>query len=69
MKTMAELLKPCPFCGGYAFTGQFDYPSGYSVWHVYHMSDNCYLNGMLPDFETEEEAIGAWNRRAGEDDA
>lgn len=65
---MMSNLKPCPFCGGYAFTGTYEYPSGVTFWHVYHYTDtNCYLSGILPDYDTEEDAVEAWNRRVSDE--
>lgn len=60
-------LKPCPFCGGNAklvdhtfwndTTKSFSYKS-YGV-----MCRHCGVQGFQ-FYETEEEAINAWNRRA-----
>ena len=63
---MAE-LKPCPFCGGSAFTSKEQYPNGETAWHVYHWNEqDCYLyNCILGDYDTEAEAEEAWNRRLG----
>lgn len=58
-------LKPCPFCGNLAHIYHTVYPSGYTAYKVccIHETD-CYLNNGIPaDFETEEEAAEAWNRR------
>ncbi len=57
--------KPCPFCGGKAKL----YPLeryGRTVWKVMCGArvDCCFL---LNDFNTREEAITAWNRRANND--
>lgn len=60
-------LKPCPFCGGKArlikkswteFGGPYDF--------TVHC-DDCSA-GIRCYFPTENEAIEAWNRRAGEED-
>lgn len=58
-------LKPCPFCGGSAFTSKEIYPTGEEAWHVLHWEDgNCFIaNTINGDYDTEEEAIEAWNRR------
>lgn len=56
-------LKPCPFCGGEAysitqFTGSFDEL-------VAHHSVSCHGCGVVAFHEeTEAEAIDAWNTRA-----
>ena len=62
-------LKLCPFCGGCAFTGKKTYPNGDEIWHIYHMHDGfCFVNECISaDFETEEEAIEAWNRRVNDE--
>lgn len=66
---MAE-LKPCPFCGGSAFTSLEHYPSGEKAWHIYHMNyEKCFIDDCITgDYETEEEAVKAWNRRDENDD-
>ena len=53
---MAE-LKPCPFCGSFAVTTMDECNSW--RWEVY--CARC--NAAIGFFETEEEAIEAWNRR------
>lgn len=61
-------LKDCPFCGAMAHVYFITYPNGTSAycincWH----RDNCYLEGASEaDFETEEAAVEAWNRRVEE---
>ena len=60
---MAE-LKPCPFCGGEAYIDREDC---YGVQDDYYMvhCEKCSLQfGFCSMFESEEEAIEAWNRRA-----
>ena len=51
-------LKPCPFCGGSAFTAKEIYPTGEEAWHVLHWEDgNCFIaNTINGDYDTEEEA-------------
>ena len=51
-------LKHCPFCGGEAST-YVAYDDGYYV-----CCDECGCG--LPVFNTEQEAIEAWNKRVGE---
>lgn len=59
-------LKPCPFCGGIALTSKEIYPTGEKAWHVIHWADgNCFIeNTINGDYDTEAEAVEAWNRRA-----
>lgn len=56
-------LKPCPFCGG---TNIDCLEAGFrtGVWFV--QCDECYAT--FPDFDSEAEAIKAWNRRAKDEE-
>ena len=62
-----EVLKPCPFCGGKAFVDV------HSFWnedtqdftdHTYGAGCEVCLVKTVSFYNTEAEAIGAWNRRA-----
>lgn len=60
-------LKPCPFCGGFAYVHTIHYTKAHkeytiSAWH----DDGCYMENAFPTFETKQEAIDSWNRRAGD---
>lgn len=59
---MAEKLKPCPFCGGEAVVDMDE--SWFWEWEVFCIKCGC----ALGHFDTEEEAIERWNRRAGDSD-
>ena len=50
-------LKPCPFCG----SKNIDLVD-YSAVIVFVQCDDCCAT--FPQFDTKEEAIEAWNRRA-----
>ena len=56
---MAE-LKPCPFCGGKGYV----HSSG-NYWSKEYFKVVCPKNCCMQSkyYETEEEAIDAWNRR------
>ena len=73
-------LKPCPFCGGEAIAegrkiiGNYKSDREYSFvnWIVRCTNRKCFMSGLRMnafwgEFLTEEEAIEAWNRRAGEE--
>jgi Lar family restriction alleviation protein len=59
---MAE-LKKCPFCGGEA---KFTYSVNGSHMHIHCEDTNCIGSTIMNDYETEAEAIEAWNNRATE---
>ena len=55
-------LKPCPFCGGEAIVNQFGEFTAFRV-----SCKNAHWCGVTQYwFDTEEEAIEAWNRRVGD---
>ena len=60
--TMAEFvgLEPCPFCGGEAETLTAESMHGGNLYGV--MCANC--AGRSDVYDTEAEAIAAWNTRA-----
>ena len=60
---MSEKLKPCPFCGGEAYTegDKVKLQDGFGFWFV-ACKNQCGV--MLGYFNTENEAIKKWNRRA-----
>lgn len=61
---MAEKLKPCPFCGG--VTPRIFSSVSESAHFVVCTDNDCCVTGALK--ESEEDAIAAWNRRAGKED-
>lgn len=68
---MTEELKPCPFCGGKAYTVR-DYIStddvvAYEDFYVAHWCSLMPQRIVTRKFLTEEQAIAAWNRRADHD--
>lgn len=70
---MAE-LKPCPFCGSKAKHFVFC-RSAYDATRLKHnvqcLGKGCFANvgrDLTFSYDTEEEAVKAWNRRAGEQD-
>lgn len=55
-------LKPCPFCGA-----ECDIIYNYDKKFVpYCINFDCLLNENEVGFDTEEEAIEAWNRRVND---
>ena len=56
-------LKTCPFCGGTAFCSEYDYKldDGYVVITHFVECNGCHATTF--EYETEKEAIEAWNRR------
>jgi Lar family restriction alleviation protein len=68
--TAPDALLPCPFCGGAAYTVS---TNDERMWFA--GCRDCYCNvgesydrSAMPEhmFSSEEEAIAAWNRRAGQ---
>lgn len=70
MKESKEELKPCPFCGGKAHVMKKECLSNgyvsYGICHSMFEHANCVLSGQSLNavFETEEQAVAAWNMRA-----
>ena len=66
---MDEELKPCPFCGGRAHVWKCEpYIHRYPNFHYCVVCNDCdLLFGFDEDyggiFETEKEALEAWNKR------
>lgn len=61
-------LKPCPFCGGEEagtkwHHGYWSVQCGY--YHDATKSDHCFQD--WGEFDTEQEAIDAWNRRISDE--
>ena len=62
---MDKKLKPCPFCGGEAvLKDSFLSDDSFIV-----RCTKCYAqtDAFISNFDTPEEAIAAWNRRAKND--
>lgn len=59
---MNNLLKSCPFCGAEGDI-TYNYDKKFSP---YCINNDCFLNELDHGFETEQEAIDAWNRRAND---
>jgi Lar family restriction alleviation protein len=58
-----DKLKPCPFCGGKAYISNEDC-YGYEHDDFIVNCDECNLQfGFASQFETEEDAVKAWNTR------
>lgn len=63
---MSEKLKPCPFCG----ETRFEYIISQGMngrYFIKHYDDVYHIQSSI-GFETEREAIEAWNRRTENND-
>ncbi len=61
-----DKLKPCPFCGGEAEIQCFE--CLFESFEGRRYAVECkFCSCSLELFETEEEAVEAWNRRVGDD--
>lgn len=65
---MSEELKPCPFCGGRAYT--HGRPGLLGTWNAYVECNQCTTLAQCRDStgeidKAEALAIERWNRRAG----
>lgn len=59
-------LKPCPFCGGEAtieYDNGFDIPS-----YALDCVSDCPFSSAYLLYNSKEDAIKAWNTRAGDSD-
>ncbi len=66
-------LKPCPFCGRYP---KIEYGGHETLWQIFHPfesdEDECPIATYADEslgawmYDTKEEAVDAWNRRANE---
>lgn len=57
-------LKRCPFCGS---PGEVEHREYSGTWIVQCSNGECPASYMIGwDYETEEDAIDAWNRRVNE---
>lgn len=61
--TKKQELKPCPFCGGEAFTSFY---IGYPYWVSCRECGAKIHGGVVSAIEGRKASIEAWNRRAGE---
>jgi hypothetical protein len=55
-------LLPCPFCGAEPKMDQYNV-KGTNHWDVSCMNDDCLVLVETDEFESQEEAIRAWNKR------
>jgi len=53
---------PCPFCGKDPEIDKYKLQS-VMIWNVGCMNDDCLVDVETADFESEEDAINAWNQR------
>ena len=64
---MTDRLKPCPFCGEEAWLGNLKwFERGTATYAVGCTDPECIgYETICVRFDTEEEALSAWNRRPG----
>ncbi|MBQ9564189.1 MAG: Lar family restriction alleviation protein [Synergistaceae bacterium] len=62
---MTDKLKPCPFCGGEAVLDFVDDDAWYV--HCIDYDGDCDMRPHTKSYETPEEAIEVWNRRANDE--
>jgi hypothetical protein len=57
-------MKPlqCPFCGKEPEIDNYKL-QGVMVWNVGCMNDDCHVDVETVDFESEDDAVKAWNLR------
>jgi Lar family restriction alleviation protein len=63
---MTTDLEPCPFCGGVPYQGSETREVGELDWFV---ACGNYCGAACEAFESQDEAIAAWNRRAPSDES
>jgi Lar family restriction alleviation protein len=63
---MIWYLKKCPFCGGEAELYPVEMRDGSEMWAVSCANEEDPVRALTNLFDTELEAVTAWNRRAGE---
>ena len=57
-------LKPCPFCGS---VGKVEHKKALGTWIIQCSNNQCPASYMIGwDYDTQNEAIEAWNRRAND---
>ena len=60
---MPNILKPCPWCGRAPIL-KHEKVGGDNFWSVEcKNNDECPVNLVTRDFDSEEEAIETWNKR------
>jgi hypothetical protein len=76
---MSNELKPCPFCGGEAVIDHYQWrdnselPVPHDTWQIgcakEATKDYCCIGRLchIRGYNTEGEAIAAWNRRANDE--
>lgn len=62
---MTNKLKPCPFCGGEAKLQRYIDRYEGITFYVYCSGEFCEVFPATENFETEQQAIKAWNIRVG----